>query len=293
MLAEFLLVLAAWTAWSNAAHASEYGDLYNVKWCPCNPDEQYNSQGSVVLGRTIMCPCDSMYDGYGRSFEKDMRSAQEKVERAVDKARAYKYYVGVEYNKSQVETNKKTINFNDPVFSPVNGINVPSSQMVDHQDNIGVVLGFRPHKNFGFEAFYNRSYSKNEVTQYDNVSISATDYHLINTYITKYQAFGVDLVGYLPVTQFFDFVAMVGIGKYKFDNQARFEARYLEGGTNSAVYNTHYSFDEDEWGYRVGGGVQFNIMNGVALRLMYKYINIDSNTIHYLQEYSASLRFLF
>ena len=275
------------------ARAAEYGDLYNVKWCPCNPDEQFNSQGSVVMGRTVMCPCESMYDGYSRTFEKDVRAVQDKAERALDKAKAYKYYVGIEYNKSQVETNHKKINFNDPIFSPANGVNIDSSQMIDHQDNIGVVLGFRPHKNWGMEAFYNRAYAKNEVTQYDDVNISSTDYHLINTYVTKYQAFGVDLVGYLPVTQFFDFVAFVGIGKYQFDNSARFEARYLEGGITPAVYTANYSFDEDEIGYRVGGGVQFNVMNGVVLRLMYKYINIGSDTIHYLQEYSASLRFLF
>ncbi len=276
-----------------SAYATDYGDLYNVKWCPCNPDEQFDAQGSVVLGRTVMCPCEAMYDGYGRTFEKDMRTVQDKVEKAVDKARTYKYYVGIEYNKSQVENNNKTVNFNDPVFSPSNGVDIDSSQMVDHQDNIGVVLGFRPYKNWGIEAFYNRSYAKNEVTQYDDVNISSTDYHLINTYITKYQAFGIDLVGYLPVTQFFDFVAFVGIGKYKFDNSARFDANYLEGGITPAVYSAKYSFDEDEIGYRVGGGVQFNIMDGVVLRLMYKYINIGSNTIHYLQEYSAGVRFLF
>lgn len=285
-------IIAAVLLSISSAYATEFGDLYNVKWCPCNPDEQFNSQGSVVMGRTIMCPCESMYDGYDRTFEKDMRMVQDKVEKAVDKARAYKYYVGIEYNKSQVETNNKTVNFNDPIFSPTNGVNIDSSQMIDHQDNIGVVLGFRPHKNWGIEAFYNRSYAKNEVTQYDDVNISSTDYHLINTYISKYQAYGIDLVGYIPVTQFFDFVAFVGIGKYHFDNTAKFEAHYLEG-LNPAVYSASYSFDEDEIGYRAGGGVQFNIMDGVVLRLMYKYINIGSDTIHYLQEYSAGLRFLF
>ena len=38
------------------AFAIQYGDLYNVEWCPCNPDDQYDANGSVVLGKTVMCP---------------------------------------------------------------------------------------------------------------------------------------------------------------------------------------------------------------------------------------------
>lgn len=270
-------------------YAVQYGDLSSIRWCPCNPDEQFDSKGSVVMGRTVMCPCDSMYDGYGRTFEKDVRKVQEKVEHVYENALAYKYYIGFEYNKSQVETNNKKKNFNDVIFSSVHGIDVPSGEMIEHQDNIGVVLGFRPHKNFGMEVFYNRTYSDSETSKYDGTSISDPSYHMMHTYTTKYQAFGIDLVGYLPITQYFDIVAFVGLGKYKFDNTAKFEAFYGE----DLVYTKSISFNEDELAYRVGGGVQLNIADGVALRLMYKYINVDSDTIHYLQEYSASLRFLF
>ena len=54
----------------DTANAASYGDLYNVEWCPCNPEERYDAQGSVVLGKTVMCPCDSMYDGYKSTMEK-------------------------------------------------------------------------------------------------------------------------------------------------------------------------------------------------------------------------------
>ena len=152
-------------------YAVQYGDLSSIRWCPCNPDEQFDSKGSVVMGRTVMCPCDSMYDGYGRTFEKDVRKVQEKVEHAYENALAYKYYIGFEYNKSQVETNNKKKNFNDVIFSSVHGIDVPSGEMIEHQDNIGVVLGFRPHKNFGMEVFYNRTYSDSETSTYDGTCI--------------------------------------------------------------------------------------------------------------------------
>lgn len=272
------------------AYATEYGDLFNIKWCPCNPDDKFSGGNPVVLGSAVMCPCDAIYDGYGRSFMKDMKNVKDKAERTANKIRAYKYYIGFEYNKSQVENSSKHINFSDGNFLGSDGIDIPASQMIDHHDNIGVVLGFRPHKNFGFEAFYNTTYNDNEVTQVIKNIGGNLDYHSINSYTSKYQAYGIDLVGYIPVTRFFDFVAFVGLGKYKFENTARFDIRYMGQDT---ISSETYSFDEDELGYRAGGGVQFNIATGVELRLMYKYINIKTQTLRYLQEYSASLRFLF
>ncbi len=280
-----------------AIHASNtfavsYGDLYAVEWCPCNPEERYDANGSVVLGKTVMCPCDSMYDGYHSSMEKDLRKVQHKAKQTLQKARNFKYYVGVEYNKSQVDTSKDNINFSNVAFSDVNGISVPAGLMVDHQDNIGIVLGTRPHSNFGIEAFYNRAYSKNVATQISNNAIATDDYHMVNTFTTKYQAFGVDILGYLPVTDYFDFIGFVGLGQYQFDNEAEFEVRYLEGG-QGVVDQFSYDFSEDSLGWRVGGGVQFNIARGLVLRAMYRYIKIKTDTINYLQEYSIGIRFLF
>ena len=46
-----------------------YGDLYNVEWCPCNPEEPFDADGSVVLGKTVMCPCNGLYSGYKKGFD--------------------------------------------------------------------------------------------------------------------------------------------------------------------------------------------------------------------------------
>ena len=80
--------------------AVSYGDLYDMNWCPCDPEEPFNEQGSVVLGKTVMCPCDSMYDGYGRTLKKDVQNVKEIAKKVVDKASNYKYYIGVDFNKS-------------------------------------------------------------------------------------------------------------------------------------------------------------------------------------------------
>ena len=56
-----------------------YGDLYNVEWCPCNPEEPFDADGSVVLGKTVMCPCDGLYSGYKKGFDEDIRDIKNAV----------------------------------------------------------------------------------------------------------------------------------------------------------------------------------------------------------------------
>lgn len=287
--AAFLLL-----ARTGSAFAQAYGDLYNVEWCPCNPEEQYDAKGSVVLGKTVMCPCNAMYDGYKSTLEKDMRKLEYNTKKTLRKAQNFKYYVGVDYNKSQVDTAKNNIVFDNLIFSDVGGIGLPAGLMVDHQDNIGLVIGTRPHSNLGIEAFYNRAYSKNEITQIDNRTVNNSDYHMVNTFVTKYQAFGVDVLGYLPVTDYFDFIAFVGLGQYMLDNSAKMSINYLEGSVGTpAVDEASFDFSEDKLAWRIGGGIQFNIARGLVLRTMYRYIKLKTDSINAFQEYSIGVRFLF
>ena len=291
-IACMLAVLAA-VFGSAPAFAMQYGELYDIEWCPCNPDDQYDANGSVVLGKTVMCPCDSMYDGYNSTMEKDVRKLQHKTKQTLERAKNFKYYVGFDYNKSQLTSASGSVNFNHQIFSQSGGLDVPVDTMLDDQDNIGIVLGTRPHANFGIEIFYNRSYDDNKVTQIDNTTLGSTDYHMVNTYISKYQAYGIDFLGYLPVTDYFDFIAFVGLGQYHFDNEARFESHYLESGNQPAVDSADFDFSEDKLAWRVGIGAQFNIARGLVLRSMYRYIRLNTDTIDYLQEFSVGLRFLF
>ena len=274
------------------AVATNYGELYEVEWCPCNPDDQYDARGSVVLGRTVMCPCDSMYDGYHSSLEKDLRKVQAKTEKAFEKAQNFKYYVGVDYNKWQVSTTNKHLNFKHDAFPDVGGLNIPADMAVDHQDNIGIVIGVRPIPNIGVEAFYNRAYNKNEVTQVDHKTLGAGDYHMVNTFTTRYQAFGLDFLGYMPVSDYFDFIAFVGLGQYKFDNKAHFEVRYLESGLGTVDAFTQ-DFSEDKLAWRLGAGFQVNLGRGLMLRTMYRYIRLQTAMLKNTQEFSVGFRFAF
>lgn len=289
----FILTVIGAFLFAAPAFAVQYGDLYGVEWCPCNPDDQYDQNGSVVLGKTVMCPCDSMYDGYDRSLEKDLRKVQHKTRQAVETAKNFKYYVGFDYNKSQMTTASGTVKLDHLIFSPTGGLDVPSDVIFDDQDNIGIVFGVRPNRNIGIELFYNRSYNKSNVTQIDNKTLGNIDYHLANEYITEYQAFGIDLLGYLPVTDYFDFIAFVGVGQYDIDVEAGIKSYYLESSGQSAVDEGKFDLSEDKLAWRVGLGFQFNIARGLVLRSMYRYIRLNTDTIDYLQEFSVGLRFLF
>lgn len=279
--------------------AVSYGDLYDIEWCPCNPENELSGQGSVVLGQTVMCPCDSMYNGYGRTYEKDSQIIKESVQKFTKKISNYKYYIGVEYNKTTTDTSEDKLSFDDLKFAVP--VSAQASDIFDDQDTIGIVIGARPHPNIGIEAFYNRTFKDNETIQYDRKAVAGgTDpyakYHVMNSYTTKYQAYGVDVIGYLPVTNFIDFIAMVGLGKYYFDSEVTHEFAEIQGGSGSGVpYIDKFSsdFSEDTVAWRVGGGISFNIGRGVVIRGTYRYIAINSETIKNLQEFSLGLMFVF
>ena len=286
--------------------ATSYGDLYDVEWCPCDPEEQFDAQGSVVLGRTVMCPCESMYRGYGRTFKKDVQEAKRTIKRVKEKASNYKYYIGVDFNKSTTETTNDVIRFDPsipgtdiPAFG--NPIEITPDKAIADQDNIGIVIGTRPHPNFGIELFYNRSFDDNETINVDFNALGTNpgdplgQNHLVNSYITKYQAFGVDIFGYLPITDFFDFVAFVGLGQYYFDNEVTHNQAYSTGGVFGDPYVESLSsdFSEDTLAWRVGLGAQVNIVRGLVLRALYRYIDVNTTAIKNIQEFSVGVQFVF
>ncbi len=271
--------------------AVSYGGLYDVEWCPCDPTEQFNEKGSVVLGKTVMCPCDSMYTGYGRTLKKDVQEIKQAAKKVVDKTMNYKYYIGVDFNKTNVETGAEKLEYTTPDGLASSSADI--GDIIDDQENIGVVLGMRPHPNMGIEAFYNRTMKENKVIKNHTTGDAR---YLVNEYTMDYQAFGVDIIGYLPVTDYFDFIAFAGLGQYYFENSITH--KYGES-VASSITGINYrnvsssDFDDDTLAWRVGGGFQFNIGRGVILRAMYRYINIDSEFIKNLQEFSLGLRFVF
>lgn len=279
----------AQSAWAEDDEIA-YGDLYNVEWCPCNPEEPFDAKGSVVMGRTVMCPCDGLYRGYEKGFEQDMREIKQAAAGQLRRLNYFKYYLGLDYNIGKTSDSGNNMTFDDTIFAS-SVITVNSGDVIDDQDSLTFVAGARISKYWGLEAFYQQSYDDNTVTHVDYVTLNNINYHLMNEYTTSFKAYGLDLIGYVPFSEYFDVVASFGIAQYKFDNQAVFASYEIDGTQLKDVVSR--DFNEDKIGWRAGIGAQLNIADGVALRAMYRYVDVGGDVVDHMNEFSMGLRFLF
>lgn len=289
----FLLAGIGIISFMSQARAKEpaaYGDLYNVEWCPCNPEEPFDANGSVVMGRTVMCPCNGLYSGYKKGFEQDMRELKNAAGNQLRKLNYFKYYLGLDYNIGSMSAGSKDVAFDDLILA-AGPINVKPDDILDDQDSLSFVAGARISKYWGLEAFYQQSYDDNTKTSVDAVTLNNPDYHLMNDYTTSFKAYGLDLIGYAPVSPYFDFVGSLGLAQYKFENEALLTSYYVDH--TNPVDVVKRNFDEDKIGWRAGIGAQLNIADGIALRAMYRYIYIGGDLVDDLNEVSFGLRFLF
>lgn len=200
----------------------------------------------------------------------------------------------MDYNIGSPSAGKDTISFDDIRFAG-SPISIKPDNIIDDQDSLSFVLGARVSKYFGLEAFYEKTYKDNTVNQLDNTTLGSaggSGYYLMNEYVTSYSAYGADFIGYLPFSEYFDFLASFGIAQYKFENKANFAVyQYGSGTTLDTVINR--DFNEDKFGWRAAIGAQVNIADGVALRGMYRYISIGGDVIDDMNEFSIGVRFLF
>ena len=273
-----------------AQNTPAYGDLYNVEWCPCNPEEPFDAEGSVVMGKTVMCPCNGLYSGYKKGFDQDIREIKTAANNQIRKLNYFKYYLGMDYNMGKTSTGSKELVFDDMIFA-TSPISISPEDIMDDQDSLSFVAGARVTKYWGLEVFYQQSTDDNTMTQIDNKTLGSIDYHLMSDYTTSFKAYGIDLNGYIPVSQYFDFVASLGLAQYKFENEAIFTSYYVDKGDKRDMVKK--DFGEDKLGYRAGIGAQLNIADGVALRAMYRYIYLGGDLVDNLNEFSLGLRFLF
>lgn len=131
----------------------------------------------------------------------------------------------------------------------------------------GLYIGSEYGKYFGTEVFFNQtSYDKNFIA---NEKIR-----------TSYRAYGLDLMGYLPLDCYnkFDLIATAGFGEYVFAKKSAGEKHHNDSG----------------WGYRFGGGLKYNINNNWQIKALARYVNFDriSDFDHQI-EYSTGIEYHF
>lgn len=93
----------------------------------------------------------------------------------------------------------------------------------------------------------------------------------------KFNAYGLDLYGYLP---------MGCEGKFK-----------LLATAGAAIYDTELKHDDkiskSKVGYRVGGGAMYNLTDNMAARVVGRYGYIGSRDLNHVAEVTAGLRYSF
>ncbi len=270
-----------------------YGDLYNIEWCPCNSEEPFDADGSVVMGRTVMCPCNSRYSGYKKGWEQDIREIKQSAANQLRQFGYFQYYLGAEYNFGTVsEADKEIVLHGSDI--PGDSFSFTPKDIVDSQDSFALVAGMRLSKHIGFELFYQQSYKDNKTTTSTTRTVGAFDYNLTNEFATGFKAYGFDLNGYIPVSSYLDFVGVLGVAQYKLENSLDIHSRY----TDHTLGVNHYDiikkdFNENKVGWRFGAGIQLNLTSHIAIRGMYKYISLGSKTVDSMNDISVGLRFIF
>ena len=157
---------------------------------------------------------------------------------------SFKPYVGVDYNYNNANN--------------------------DYSFNSGTInVGTQYNDYFGTEIFYQQS---------DNDSKRLEE----GEYTQSFSAYGLDLMGYLPMgcEQEFALIGSLGIGEYT-----------VEGSNNlNGLDNT----DDHGIGYRAGLGALYNIDNNVAIRAMARYVKFDKiEDNNDMMEYTAGVRYNF
>ena len=143
---------------------------------------------------------------------------------------------------------------------------VTAKNLHPHHNSVSAILGSTYNRFFSTEVFY--QYSDNDTLGHNAVR---------NTHFDTY---GLDTIAYLPLGCEGQFapLATAGIGQYTFRNK---------------LINDHHKKDHG-WGYRFGGGLQYNINDNWTTRAVARYIHTDDIKYYdHLTEYTVGIRYKF
>ena len=174
-------------------------------------------------------------------------------------ANAYemKPYVGLDYVYSMLDIDK------------IDGEKVFEEDL----NAFAVSVGTKFHENFGVGAFYQHSDEETKTVKTIIGDVKGKD---------KYNAYGLDVVGYMPVAEKVDLLGSLGIGYYDV------KAKLVHAPTGVSVKG-----DDDGFGYRIGAGVQYNMTENWGARVMARYAYTDIDGLDNIVDLTAGIRYSF
>lgn len=140
-----------------------------------------------------------------------------------------------------------------------------SRYVEDDYKSATIVAGARMHKYFGTEAFYQFSMPEKNTSD-------AGSFH------SRFQAYGLDALGYLPLgcDGEVDLIGGIGLGQYEFK-----------------IRHDGSSDKEESLGYRLNVGAQYNVTENWAVRGMYRHVYTQKSEIDAIDEFSLGVRYSF
>lgn len=139
----------------------------------------------------------------------------------------------------------------------------------DNFNGAAVALGVNVNRYVSTEIFYQQ--------------VAKEDKKFVNSKTEdKYKAYGIDLIGHLPVAEKFDLLGSVGVAEYKVDYKAN-------------IYSPAVSLKRDDngLGARLGVGAEYNLTDNWAVRAMARYSWIDIDGVDGMTELSAGVKYTF
>lgn len=163
----------------------------------------------------------------------------------------YKPYVAADYHYTDANAHKESPYYNSGSVS----------------------VGTSYNKYFGTELFYQYSndYKKSNRTTGEKRS-------------SQFQAYGLDMIGYLPLgcDQVFSLLGTIGIGEYKFEKK------------NGFMTIGSHKHNDSGYGYRAGLGAQYQIDENWSVRAIARYIGLDKvKDFDHMMDYSMGVKYSF
>ena len=156
-------------------------------------------------------------------------------------------------------------------------------------NSLSINLGWRPLRHFGIEAFYSTTLGDNKVEYTESYSFFPE--FARREYEVTYKVFGLDLLGFIPINDYIEFIASIGVGKY--DAKAKVKVVAYEDNSYNNLRSIDKKFEDSSVAYRIGGGMQVWLSKHLTFRLMARWTQIGGEFMDYITEVNAGVRYHF
>lgn len=165
-------------------------------------------------------------------------------------------YIGLDYTYSKADYKSDRSNW-DKVLK-------------EDYNTMAMNVGMRPSRYFSLEGFFQQSAeAKGSKMRSEELGVKRIK--------SEFYAYGLDAYGYMPIgCNGWNLLGTVGLANYNFK-----------------IKDAFGSDDKNHMGYRAGAGVQYDMNDHWAMRVVGRYSYIDSKIVDNLMEATAGIRYSF